>query len=365
MSVLYTNENSILSPPQSPLPKDAVVEEDNNKLTENENEFLKSENNKPLSEDLVESETIAIKHNESKDINIKNDETNNFEKTDNDKEININLETPINTVEKIIISPPTANDISEESSLHDIKTKSSIKENEETINQELLAVSPILEECKLSSSSGHLKENASINKCVSIKSGSENSKINQHPPPLPRKDLIYNRRSYIEPSYYSKYIDKSKRGQSLILNEGVGNTSFRSPSLTLYTAEPQDTASVAEGIHYAQSEIIEPYNQSFYMMSPSCANIDLDCLKDIKDSSSKKSMSIRLKRSTNSINKQIKKIKKPIAKAFSTSSNQESIQFSLDASEDVKINDIISHLTAQYESLDQFMLDTEQKNEKV
>jgi len=81
------------------------------------------------------------------------------------------------------------------------------KKNEETINQELLAVSPILEECKLSSSSGHLKENASINKCVSIKSGSENSKINQHPPPLPRKDLIYNRRSYIEPSYYSKYID--------------------------------------------------------------------------------------------------------------------------------------------------------------
>jgi len=376
-TVINVNNSNILTPPLSPLSTGQVVD-DNQKLTEVEVEAKQTEIKQPLSEELVE------KLEDNKSIAA--------------LKINFNLESPMNTVEKIIISPPTANDISEEeASIPNIDNKELNQENEEIINQDLLTVSPILGEAKLPSNSGslnisQLKENPnilkslsiksdctnenfrnnlespslsqSIIKSVSIKSGSTggNTKNNQHPPPLPRKDLIYNRRSYIEPLYYTKYMDRSRIGQSLILNEGACNTTFRSASPILYTAEPQDTTSVAEAAQYEQSEIIEPYNQSFYMMSPSCANIDLDCLNDVKDS--KKGMSLRLRHSTSSINKQIKKLKKPFSKVFLTSNSRENTTFSLDASEDEKINNTISHLTAQYESLDQFMLDTEQKMKK-
>jgi len=371
------NNNQILTPPLTPLtPRTLVqtveeIDEEKNKEqvqnlseTETENKVINSNNDKTTEINSKPTEEIIEKEEHAeKDIDTSNEKGNLSN-------------TPVDAVEKIIISPPTSDEVTQDE--EGIKEKLPEQDNNNVNKQDLLTVSPVLEDVKYSSNAGSLdihqfKEFPDIIRKHSSKyrNNEDKSKSMHLPPPLPRKDLIYNRRSYIEPLYYTKYMDRSKIGHSLILNEGACNTTFYSPSLSpsssptpiLYTAEPHDVSSMAEDSQYDQSEYEETYNQSFYMMSPSCANIDLDCLKDVKDTSSKKSMSLRLRHSTSSINSKLKKMKKPISKVFSSSSRDYK-GFSLDPSEDQKINNTISQLAAQYESLDQFMLDTEQKMKK-
>ncbi|KAG4082875.1 hypothetical protein H8356DRAFT_1065721, partial [Neocallimastix lanati (nom. inval.)] len=177
-------KNNILSPPSLSVSYNDIKDTDNNpNITEEDVKATQSEMNQPISEELVDNlindkPIEATKINDLDKANNNNDDKIHIKSTESNEtlKINDNLESPVKTVEKIIISPPTTNDVTEEASHPNIKGEPQNQENNEIINQDLLMVSPVLEGAKPLSNSeplnekSQLKENPNIIKSFSIKS---------------------------------------------------------------------------------------------------------------------------------------------------------------------------------------------------
>jgi hypothetical protein len=212
---IYKEKEEINENDQSIFKEKEEINENDQPVLEEKEEIKTNNETKPSEENINDTSIFdgkAYSKSNKEDQNDTEqqafDSNNNLSKSPT--KINFNLETPINGVEKIIITSPSSDSIKQEVNCLD-------KEQEyETYikqNQDLNNISPILGEKKLPSSSNsgslnirQLKDYPLAVRSISSKSTSigEHPKSKQNPPPLPRKDLIYNRRSYIEPLYYTK-----------------------------------------------------------------------------------------------------------------------------------------------------------------